>query len=42
MRRAVGIFEASQGPDHPNSQIVRGNLEGLLAAMNLEAPNTQS
>jgi len=33
MRRAVEIFEASLGPDHPKSRIVRGNLEALLAAM---------
>ncbi|MBC8472585.1 MAG: tetratricopeptide repeat protein [Planctomycetes bacterium] len=29
MRRALEIFEKSLGPDHPNTQTVRGNLESL-------------
>ena len=27
--RALAIFETFLGPDHPNTQIVRRNLEGL-------------
>jgi hypothetical protein len=33
MRRALAIFEASLGPDHPNTQKVQSNLDALLAAM---------
>jgi hypothetical protein len=38
MRRAVEIYEASLGPDHPTSRGVRRNLELLLADMNPEEP----
>ncbi len=31
MRRAVEIFEASLGADHPRTQIVQRNLAGMLA-----------
>jgi hypothetical protein len=34
MRRAVEIFTASLGPDHPNVATVRGNLATLLQAIN--------
>ncbi len=30
MRRAVEIFETSLGTEHPNTQIVRRNLDFLL------------
>ena len=33
MRRALEIFEASLGADHPNTVIVRKNLESLLDEM---------
>jgi hypothetical protein len=31
MRCALAIFEASLGPDHPNTQGVQRNLDALLA-----------
>ena len=33
MREAVSVFETALGVDHPDSQIVRGNLESLLQEM---------
>jgi hypothetical protein len=36
-RRALAIFEASYGPDHPNVTIGLGNLAGLLADTGREA-----
>src|SRR5262249_34328783 len=33
MRRAVEIFVASLGPDHPNTQTVFGNHLAILAAL---------
>ena len=38
MRRAVEIIEARLGLDHPNSQLMRRNLEILLAEMSPEGP----
>lgn len=33
MRRALAIFVASLGPEHPDSEIVRRNLDSLQQAM---------
>ncbi len=37
MRRAVEIFEASLGPDHPNTKGVEQNYRLLLAEINKTA-----
>jgi hypothetical protein len=41
MRRAVDIFEASLGPDHPSTQTAKRNLEILLAEMTNPDPPTE-
>ena len=38
MRRAVGIFEKSLGPEHPNTRAGKKNLELLLAEIAAAAP----
>ena len=37
MRRALAIFEASLGPDHPSTKTVRDNLAVLEAALRTAA-----
>jgi hypothetical protein len=36
--RALAISEAALGPDHPVAAAYRGNLAGVLAALQEEAP----
>ena len=38
MRRAVEILKGSLGPEHPNTQDARKNLESLLAEIAAAAP----
>ena len=36
MRRALGIFTASYGPEHPSTQTVQRNLDALLGMTTFE------